>query len=227
MSEPLNSLAAALRDQDAPALVRALPGSEVALVVVESGGATVPAVLVDDDESRGIVAFTGQDTFSRWDKPERLVLAPVSELPDIAVRQRVDRVLLDPAGPHPASFSPAQLRDLLDGIVTKENGEQTLDDAFDVRLPADERAALAVRQAVADASPDHLEVFLVERLVEDRSLLTVCAFGPRLSVTALAHALSTDSRVGVLDVLALEEHQRDFLATRLPGARVDVGMSRR
>ncbi len=219
MSTEPNDIAVALRDQDVELLGDRLRGRRLAMLVSEVEGQRVPTVLTDADGKRSMAVFSGQDTFRLWGRPELLAMVPVEEIASVAARQHVDGVLVDPAGPAPAQFSPRQFQDIVDGVETSSGGEQRVTGPLDVRIP--DRAAVApLRAAVAQRRPEGVQAWVVERVVGLRRLTTVLAFGPSLAVADLAHSLSTDERVGAVDVISLDEGQLDFVTRQLDAARI-------
>lgn len=221
-SGALNPLATALRDHDEARLRALLRDVTVGLVTAERDGQTVPAIATGGDGIPTLLVFSGQDTFARWSEPERLWFVPAVDLPGLAVAQGVGGILFDPAGPTAAGFAPEGLRSLIEGLELGDAGEQVLREGMDVQVPVAE-AAVGLRAAVAEYADATLETYVVERLVPGRAVLTVCAYGAGVAVAALAHALSTDPRVGAVDVIAISAEQREYFATDLPATRVQVG----
>lgn len=214
-----NAIARALRNRDEPALRDALRTSKVAVLLSESEGRQVPSILTDEYGVRSIVAFTGQETFELWNRPEVVGMVSGEQLPALASGQQVETVLFDPAGPVPVSFSPAQLQAIVDGLTKDEQGGLRLTGDLEV-LAAQSEDAESLRQALARLDPVGVELYLPERLVGTRFVLTLAAYGPSILVADLAHRLSTTPGVGAVDVLQIDADARDLLRARLPQAAV-------
>jgi len=210
------ALTEALNTGDHEQVRTLLRAGKVAMITADRDGQTVPAVLVGKDDVRTIVLFSDDDAFQKWGRPEVVAMVEAGVAAQVAIGQGVDRILLDPAGPAPASWDPAGFRDLLEGLRTDEDGGTRLVGDQDFRPPSE--ATLAWADTLRDVTAP-LEAYLLERATPSGFVAALGVYGTGLQVADVAHRLSGQP-VGAVDVLLLDEELRERLATSFPTTRL-------
>lgn len=218
-----NPVAQALAAGSDVALREALSQSRVAIIMTARDGQNVPAIMTDGEEVRSLVVFSGQETFELWQRPEVVDMVPGSELGNLAVAQRVDRVLFDPAGPTPMGFAPGALQAIIDGISTNDLGEEVLlgEQAFR-EGPATEQT-LGLRKLVASWLREPAEAYVLERVIQGHGVTTLAVSAPEAKIQDLVLSLSGAPGIGTVDVVVLDAPTRDLIREQIPQARVNPG----
>ena len=203
-----------------PARLRAaLMSARVAVIGAERDGEVVPAIMTGPDEVPALLAFSSQETYGSWGRPELVLMVPGSELGVVAGRQPVERVVFDPAGPTPYAFEPAALAAIIDGIEPDQAEARVYGD-LDLRAaPADDRA-LVVREAVRPLLDRAIQAFLLERVVSSHGVLTLAVLAPRERVEQLVSSLAA-ADVGTVDVIALDKATAKKIAKSIPQSQLN------
>lgn len=203
-----------------PATLRdALAASRVAVIGTQLDGQVVPAVMTGPDGVPALLVFGSQETYGAWGRPEVVLMVPGSELGALAVRQPVDRVIFDPAGPAPYAFEPAALAAIIDGIEPGETGARVYGDLSLREAPASERM-LAVREAVRPFLDHSTQAFLLERIVGSHGVTTLGVLGPPERIEAIVSILA-GLPTGTVDVIGLDEATAASIAESIPQSRLN------
>jgi hypothetical protein len=114
----LPELLAALHRVRVFAPVVARPGETVAtptgLRQEASADIAVP-LLLDDTGSRALPVFSGTAALARWDPAARPVPVPGARAAEVALAEGGEAIVLDIAGPHPATLPLPEVRALAEG----------------------------------------------------------------------------------------------------------------
>ena len=209
----------AVTSGDDEALGEFLRNNRLAVILVERDGVQVPAVLEDHQRRRSLAAFSSQESFRLWKRPELVAMVPGAELARLAAQQGVDQVMVDAAGPAPAAFPPQALQALVDGLAPESDGSARLHGTQAFRPLGDRPLAERIEETVRAGFTERVVAFVLERLVGDQAVPTVAVFGPDLAIAALAHSISTTSGA-VIDVMTLDEATFHTFDEQFAGCRV-------
>lgn len=215
-----STISEALAAGDTAALREALLVNDVVVIFTDNGGNRAPVILTDAEDRRSVAAFSSQGALDAFSRSALVGVVPGSELADLGIRQGVDAILIDPAGPSPAMFRPQDLRDLIDGLEAQGDGsEARLRGDQDFLEPAESDQVGAVRKAARSLVPADVPAFLVDRVSGEHRVLTLALNADAGRVRAVAEALE-GLIPGTLDVLRLDDAAREVLEAAAPQCRV-------
>jgi hypothetical protein len=72
-------------------------------------------LLLDGTGSRALLVFSGTPALSRWDPAARPVLVPGGRAAEVALAEGAEAIVLDVAGPHPATLPLPEVHALAEG----------------------------------------------------------------------------------------------------------------
>lgn len=153
------------------------------LVVDKRADIAVP-LLVSADGARAVPVFTGLDALARWDPAARPVPVTGPRAAEVALAEGAEALVVDVAGPHPATLGAPELRALVAGRGV-------------VPAYADEQLRVAVHRALAGV-PEVLAGWLTPWPGSDARLTVALAGGtaPAAVAPRLLAALPEPLRSG-------------------------------